>query len=115
MHAISKLPTFDKTSTNTLTVKSGYDIYKIDYNDILYIKSEGEYVIYNTVKKNIMSYQTLKSLEKTLPPDIFIRIHRSYIVNKNKVTGLVSRNLLLDSLKLPISDSYFDTVKKELF
>ncbi|MBU2061678.1 MAG: LytTR family transcriptional regulator, partial [Bacteroidetes bacterium] len=59
--------------------------------------------------------QTLKSLEKTLDPNQFIRVHRSYIVNKNKVTGLKGRDLLLSDLIIPVSDSYYDKVKQDLF
>jgi DNA-binding LytR/AlgR family response regulator len=63
-----------------------------------------------------MSLQSLKSLEKTLDPAVFfLRVHRSFIINKSKVTGLKGRDLSLGTLPIPVGDSYYELVKKELF
>ena len=99
----------------SMTIKSGYDLYKVKYADIKYIESDSEYVIYHTTEKKIMSNQSLKLLEKLLPKSSFLRVHRTYIINKNFVTGLKGRDLLLSEDVIPVSDSYFETVKKELF
>jgi DNA-binding LytR/AlgR family response regulator len=98
-----------------ITIKSGYDLHKVKYSDINYIKSDSEYVTFYTNGKKIMSLQSLKSLEKTIPSEFFIRVHRSYIVNKSKVSSLTGRDLVLNDNKIPISDSYYDKVKAELF
>jgi DNA-binding LytR/AlgR family response regulator len=100
-----------ETAVKSITVKSGYDLHKIRFEDITYIESESEYVNFITQGKKIMSYNSLKSLEQTLPADIFIRVHRSYIVNKNKVTGLKGKSLVLGQAVIPISTSYLDIVK----
>lgn len=102
-------------SEQTITIKSGYDLYKVKYTDIHYIKSDSEYVTFYTTDKKIMSLLSLKSLESTIPSSSFIRVHRSYIVNKNHVTALKGRDLLLGETLIPISDSYYDKVKSELF
>ncbi|MBU2996252.1 LytTR family DNA-binding domain-containing protein [Cellulophaga baltica] len=99
----------------SITIKSGYDLHKVKYSDINYIKSDSEYVTFYTDGKKIMSLQSLKSLEKTIPSELFIRVHRSYIVNKSKVNSLTGRDLVLNDTKIPISDSYYDKVKAELF
>ncbi|MGB5665701.1 MAG: LytTR family DNA-binding domain-containing protein [Maribacter sp.] len=104
-----------KITEETITVKSGYDLHKLKYNEIRYIESDSEYVIYHTADKRIMSNQSLKTLEKTLPSFIFMRVHRSYIINKNFVTGLKGRDLLLSEVVIPVSDSYYDAIKLELF
>tara|TARA_R110002050_G_scaffold56512_4_gene127234 strand:+ start:55274 stop:55939 length:666 start_codon:yes stop_codon:yes gene_type:complete len=107
-----------KTTTNTeqtITIKSGYDLFKVNYSDIRYIKSDSEYVTYYTVDKKIMSLQSLKTIENTFPSSKFLRVHRSYIINKSKVTALKGRELILGETRIPISDSYFDKVKSELF
>lgn len=100
---------------DTITVKSGYDLFKVKFEDILYIESDSEYVNFHTSGKKIMSHQSLKSLENTLPKFLFMRVHRSYIVNKIKVTGLKGRDLIISDALIPVSDSYFSDVKKELF
>ncbi|MBO0593718.1 response regulator transcription factor [Cellulophaga sp. E16_2] len=100
---------------DSITVKSGYDLHKIKYADILYIKSDSEYVTFYTAHKKIMSLQSLKSLLKQIPTSLFMRVHRSYIVNKTKVTSLKGRDLFITDSLIPISDSYYDQVKSELF
>ena len=100
---------------DTITVKSGYDLFKVKFEDILYIESDSEYVNFYTSGKKIMSHQSLKSLENSLPKFLFMRVHRSYIVNKIKVTGLKGRDLIIADTLIPVSDSYFSDVKKELF
>jgi DNA-binding LytR/AlgR family response regulator len=62
-----------------------------------------------------MSYQTLTSLEKLLPDQIFLRVHRSYIVNMKKVSALKGKDLLLSEIKIPVSATYYDVVKAKLF
>ncbi len=103
------------SEASTITVKSGYDLHKLNYSDILYIESDSEYVVFYLADKKIMSYQTLKSLEKLLPDHLFMRVHRSYIVNREKVTGLKGRDIVLKDIKIPVSSTYYDVVKKELF
>ncbi|WP_299311756.1 LytTR family DNA-binding domain-containing protein [uncultured Aquimarina sp.] len=99
----------------TITIKSGYDLYKIKYNDILYVESDSEYVVFNTINKKIMSHQTLKSLNETLPDSSFMRVHRSFIINKHKVTSLKGKDLFLSEIKIPVSATYYELVKEQLF
>ncbi|MCG9791691.1 LytR/AlgR family response regulator transcription factor [Flavobacterium algicola] len=113
--AVKKVKVDSPATVDTITVKSGYDLFKLKFDEITHIESDSEYAIFHTANKKIMSLQSLKSLEKTLDPSIFIRVHRSYIVNKTKVTGLKSRYLHLQTIQIPVSDSYFDKVKADLF
>ncbi|WP_025740256.1 LytR/AlgR family response regulator transcription factor [Aquimarina pacifica] len=104
-----------KPEESTITIKSGYDLHKLKYSDILYVESDSEYVVFHTENKKIMSYQSLKSLEKTLPEEIFMRVHRSFIINKEKVTALKGKDLSLSTIKIPVSVTYYELVKQELF
>ncbi len=112
----AKNSTYRIQDDETITIKSGYDLHKVKYSDIRYIESDSEYVIYHTTTdKKIMSNQSLKTLEELFPKTFFLRVHRSYIVNKSFVTGLKGRDLLLSEDVIPVSDSYFALVKNELF
>lgn len=118
LSAVEKYPRIewvDRISTKPIIIKSGYDLHKILPQEILYIESNGEYVHYHLEGgKKLTANQSLSKLINTLP-DSFLRVHRSYIVNGEKVSGLKSRNLLLSDLKIPISDSYLEVVKSKLF
>lgn len=98
-----------------ITVKSGYDLHKLNLGDIIYIESSSEYVIFYTASQKIMSYQTLKSLEETLPNTMFMRVHRSFIVNRKKITAMKGKDLFIGDIKIPVSLSYYELVKQQLF
>lgn len=115
LQAVNKYKKEPVLVKDSITVKSGYDLHRLNYSDILYIESDSEYVIFYTSDKKIMSYQTLKSLEKALPASHFLRVHRSYIVNTQKVSALKGRDLLIADAIIPVSDSYYDIVKDVLF
>jgi len=114
--AVNKVKT-DKTveKSDSFTIKSGYDLHKVKYEDIQYIVSDSEYVTFHMADKKIISNQRLKALEQELPSAMFMRVHRSYIINKSNVTGLKGRDLMLSDVIIPVSDSYYDQVKDELF
>lgn len=100
---------------DTITIKSGYDLHKIRLNDILFIEGSSEYVTFQTTELRIMSYQTLKSLEISLPQRQFMRVHRSFIVNKDKVKALKGKQILIENHKIPVSETYLENVKRDLF
>lgn len=99
----------------TITIKSGYELLKIHLDDILFIEAYSDYVIFQTMDKRIMSYQTLKSLEIILLEFQFMRVHRSYIINQTKVNSLKGRVLQINQYKIPVSETYSNDVKRLLF
>ena len=107
--------TKDKDSADSITIKSGYDLHKLKYEDILYIESDSEYVNFYLGDKKFMSLQSLKKLIELLPTDQFMRVHRSFIVNRKKVTSLKGRDIYIGNKEIPVSAQYFDAVKEELF
>ncbi|AEE20383.1 LytR/AlgR family response regulator transcription factor [Dokdonia sp. 4H-3-7-5] len=113
--AINKFPVVSKEAETSLVIKSGYDLHRVLFQDMLYIESDSEYVNYHFEDgKKIMANQSLSKLLNELPSQ-FIRVHRSYIVNKNKVTSLKGRSLMLSNTEIPVSDSYFEAVKNTVF
>ena len=115
LSAVEKFPRNSTPQAEHLIIKSGYDLHKIHLTDILYIESDSEYVNYHLKNgKKIMANQSLSKLISTLP-NSFLRVHRSYIVNGEKVSGMKGRELSILEIKIPVSDSYYDSVKKILF
>ncbi|RYM32790.1 hypothetical protein ERX46_12055 [Brumimicrobium glaciale] len=62
----------------------------------------------------MIANQSLSKLISKLPSS-FLQVHRSYIVNGEKVTGLKGRELFLGEVKIPVSDSFYEVVKRNLF
>jgi two-component system LytT family response regulator len=91
-----------------LFIKSEYKLLRVNLDDIEFIEGMKEYVrIHITGQKPIMTLLSMKSLEEKLPSGKFMRVHRSYIVNLEKVTTVERMTIVFgDKHRIPISDNY---------
>ncbi|HSV10744.1 MAG TPA: LytTR family DNA-binding domain-containing protein [Hanamia sp.] len=87
---------------------------KIPLNDILYIESLKDYIKVVTKTKNIVTKQSISSLEEALPKNNFVRIHRSFIVAINKIESFTNDAIEINRQELPISRMYRHEVEKVL-
>jgi len=95
-----------KNKVNYVIVKNGFDELKINFEDILFLKSDKNYVDIQLVNKTITVRNTLDNFYKELDSDIFCRVHRSYVVNKSKVTEKKSSSIKINEFELPISRNF---------
>ena len=95
-------------------VKSDYKILRIRFSDILYIEGLKDYVKIHLVhtSKPVLSLMSMRSLESALPSKHFFRIHRSYIVNIDKVSVFERGQVVFDDKHLPVSDSYKEQLQQ---
>lgn len=98
-----------------LLIKADQKLHRLYLKDILYIQSMKEYVVYFTDHGKLMAWGSLKSLEEKLPSTDFMRIHKSYIVAKNRVKSLQGNQLDIGAINLPIGGSYRNEVMAKLF
>jgi two-component system, LytTR family, response regulator len=97
---------------NTLTlknlvVKSDYKQQIINTSDIVYIEGIGDYIkIHLDEGVSLKTLMTLKTIEEELPKNQFIRVHRSFIVNIQKVKTIERQRIVFDRVRIPVSDSY---------
>ncbi|MCC6725747.1 MAG: response regulator transcription factor [Saprospiraceae bacterium] len=97
-----------------ILVKSEHKVHRLRFEDIAYVEGMREYVAYHTPQGRILSLNSLKNLEEELPTDLFLRIHKSYIVAIQKVDALEGNQVVVGKLKLPIGASYRDVVLAKL-
>ena len=92
----------------SIFVKSEYKLIQIELAKILYIEGLKDYVkIYiEDTPRPILSLMNMKAMEQLLPASRFIRVHRSYIVQKNKIKIIDHGRIVFDKTYIPISDSY---------
>lgn len=98
-----------------LTIKADHKLYKVQYKDIKFIEGQREYVSFHTPNGRITALLSLKHLEESLPSEMFIRCHKSYIVNKNMVEALEGNSLVIQEKSIPIGQSYKERVVAEVF
>jgi len=98
-----------KASSNHLFIKSEYKIIRIEIENILYIEGMREYVrIHLENSKPLMTLISMKKIEEKLPSSSFMRIHRSYIVNLQKITTIERNRIIFNDVYIPISELYKD-------
>lgn len=95
-----------------LIIRADRKLYKINYEDLIYIEGQKAYVTFHTKKKNITALASLKELEEQLPTSFFIRIHKSYIVSIHEIETLEGNQVEIGGLRLPVSKSYKPAVEK---
>ncbi len=88
---------------NFIFVKSNLKNRKVFLNKLKYIEALGDYVKFVTEKDNFVVLATMKSFENQLPQEQFLRIHKSYIVNLEKVERYNSKNIEIDKQQIPLS------------
>lgn len=93
---------------DSIYVKSDYKLVQVKLKDILYIEGLKDYIkIYmENESKAILSLMSMKAIEELLPNGSFIRIHRSYIVQKEKIKIVERGRIVFGKNYLPVSDSY---------
>lgn len=89
-----------------LFVKNKDMLEKVFYKDIKYIEATSGYVTFFTTNKDIVTNGVLKKIEEKLDKKHFVRVHRSYMVNINKITGYDAESVKVGSDSIPLSRMY---------
>jgi len=95
-----------KQETDSLLIKSGYELIKVAFADIYYLEATGNYVTFVTKNQSISSRMTLAECTELLPKEQFIRIHRSFIINRNALDKLERHQVTIQGYILPVAASY---------
>jgi len=85
---------------------------KVLFADILYIESQREYIKIVTEKNTLISKMSTHEIEALLPPALFKRIHRSFIVSLNKIDSYTSELVELNGISIPIGRGYREVIER---
>ncbi|MDO9152388.1 MAG: LytTR family DNA-binding domain-containing protein [Paludibacter sp.] len=105
-----------ENETDEVFVKSDYKVVKVRFEDILYVESANEYIkIYIDKNEPITTLMRLKIFEEQLPVKKFMRIHRSFIVNIEKISAIDRNRIYIGSKTIiPVGEQYKETFQKFL-
>ncbi|GAB3938396.1 LytR/AlgR family response regulator transcription factor [Larkinella terrae] len=104
----------DSKSEDYLFIKTEGKIYKILHSDLLYAEASGNYTKIVMTQQTILPGMTFSSFEELLPKAVFLRIHRSFIVNKSKITHIEGNRVFIDKTEIPIGSNYRDGFLRSL-
>lgn len=89
-----------------LFVKTGYEQVKVLYEDILYLEAAGNYVTFVLKNGSVLSRSTFAEIASLLPPEKFVRVHRSFIVALNKIDKIEKSQVTINGTEIPIGEAY---------
>lgn len=101
----------DLGKSKFINLKSGYDILRLNIYDITYVASYGNYARIFRNEGEVLANYTLKDILLLLGTDLFIQVHRSYLVNKNYIQKLTSSTVIISGCPIPVGDTFQDDLK----
>jgi len=108
----------DEEGKDEIFIKKNSSLVRIKYEDIIWVEALENYVIINTFADKYTIHFTMKSIEKKLPALKFKRIHRSYIVNINKISVIEDNSIIVESHEgqkiIPIGKSFKEKLMSDL-
>jgi DNA-binding LytR/AlgR family response regulator len=102
----------EKFEDQIIFVKSGKKTYKVKLTDILYIEALGDYIKVYTTDRMIISYQSMKNVEKLLPSSLYPRVHKSYIISLAKIDMIEGNQIRIKDKLVPIGTNYKNDFEK---
>lgn len=95
-------------------IKSDGKLIRLHNDDILFIESMGDYVKFITPAKKYITHNTIKNLETKVNPQVFMKVHRSYIVNFTKINDIQENTLFINGNMIPISKTHKSGVMQKI-
>lgn len=112
--AKSKTKNVETTSGNDLYVNIDRRLIKINIPSIYLVEAKGDYIQVKTEDKNYTVHSTLKKIEDKLPDSLFLKVHRSYIINIKKIIDIEDNSVLIKKDVIPVSRSNRPELMKRL-
>ncbi|MDO5968648.1 LytTR family DNA-binding domain-containing protein [Flavivirga aquimarina] len=114
--------TTNNTSPKAVETDSGNDLYinidrrliKLDISSIYLVEAKGDYIHVKTENQNYTVHSTLKKIEEKLPDSLFLKVHRSYIINTKKIIDIEDNSVLIKKDVIPVSRSNRPELMKRL-
>ena len=95
----------EKNSDKELYINIDRRLIKLEMESIYLIEAKGDYIQVKTEDKNYIVHSTLKKIESKLPDSLFLKVHRSYIINIKKIIDIEDNSILIKKDVVPISRS----------
>ncbi len=109
--AIRKSANEPKLQPTVLLKDGDYNI-RIPAENINYIESDGNYLLFHTDEKTYKIRSTIKKMLEELSDSLFVQTHRAYIVNKSKIKKFNSKSVMIGETAIPVSDNYFENLNE---
>ncbi|WP_242917224.1 LytR/AlgR family response regulator transcription factor [Pontibacter liquoris] len=110
-HELLQLRGASAPARDYLFLKTGYEQVKVHFEEILYLEAAGNYVTFVLEDKKLLTRMTISEATDMLPADQFIRVHRSYIVAKNRISKIERHQIVVQGNEVPVGGSYIQQLQ----
>jgi DNA-binding LytR/AlgR family response regulator len=104
----------DRSSDDFIFLKTEGKIYRIAFNSILFAEASGNHTRIVTTTQTLNPAMSFLTLEKLLPADLFIKVHRSFLINKAHIDRIEGNRIFIGKHEIPVGKSYRDDFFKRL-
>lgn len=106
--------TISDQSTDFVFIRDSNIVRRLKISDINYFEATGDYVKVNLDGQDYFIHSSLKTIEQKLPPEMFLRVHRSFIINLSKIDTAEGKTLVINRNLIPVSDAYRADLNKKM-
>ena len=108
------VPAEESKPADHFFVKCGDSLEKIVYSELLYVEAMMNYIVLHTATRKLIAYLTLKGMLAQLPSPDFVQVHKSFIVNREKVNSIRGNTLQLGQVTVPVSHHFYEAAMQEI-
>lgn len=112
--AVERFKARDESPAGHIMLRADKKNYRVEFNEILFLEAQGDYVRFVTEKQNLTVHGKLKNFLAELPAGLFERIHKSYVIALNRVEYLEGNRVKVGDHKLPVSLNFRENLNKKL-
>ena len=113
--ALDRVRGRERSTARTLVVRKGRELRNIAVDEVVFVRGADDYAELHLADGSIHLHEKSLTALSSLLPESFARVHRSYIVNLRRVTGIRSDSLVLDGTNVPVGRVYRATLRRRLF
>ncbi len=104
----------EKKYSQAIFIKEDQVTYQISLNDILFIEAYGNYLKVQTSEKVYVSRDTMHEMEEKLPKELFMRVHKSFIVSLTKISSVSGNRIFINKQEIPVGEMYKMALKQKI-
>jgi two-component system, LytTR family, response regulator len=93
-------------SEGHIFIKDGYSLVRVNFDDLIYVQADDNYLTFYEANKKILARMTLKEALEKLPEKQFLRVHKSYIVSRSKIEKIERHQIIVSGTAIPVSPTY---------
>ncbi|HEX5150369.1 MAG TPA: LytTR family DNA-binding domain-containing protein [Parafilimonas sp.] len=93
-------------------INADYSLVKVVFSDIMWVEGLKDYlkIHLKSTTKPLVARMTMKAIEEQLPPAMFVRVQKSFIISKNYVTSVRKNSVFINDIEIPVGDNYKDAI-----